>query len=350
VRAVLVSPDALTEASVERRLQDLGPPPHKVGPDEEVFIAQLHRRARLLNGDFRDSVWAVVAAHEAPTGPGGRGPEERWWGPASVARSRSLARQGRTQSSGLADSWCDGDGSAPAAPENGEPVGAAASNMDGWGAASVADGQPCLPGDGVAALLGIVGGGGGRASSGLAPRPSAPSLAEPTGPPPLFRSVSAGGRLLRATTLSHSMKFTRESSAATGLTRSTATHGVGEVVCAFEGGDGGGPSAVGVWAAPAKTAARMREKLAEYAAEGAAWPLCANILDPVRASVVCSGPGQMLEVARWFLTNPSLPICKVRRARGAAASEGGVGAVFIGGRVVGGANSNRCKARGQGAE
>ena len=133
------------------------------------------------------------------------------------------------------------------------------------------------------------------------------------------------GRLLRATTLSHSMKFTRESSAATGLTRSTATHGVGEVVCAFEISNGGGTSAVGVWAAPAKTAARMREKLAEYAAEGAAWPLCANILDPVRASVVCAGPGQMLEVARWFLANPSLPICKVRLggcADGAAVREG----------------------------
>jgi hypothetical protein len=141
------------------------------------------------------------------------------------------------------------------------------------------------------------------------------------------------------------MRFTRESSAATGLTRSSATHGVGEVVCAFEGGDGGGPSAVGVWAAPAKTAARMREKLAEYAAEGAAWPLCANILDPVRASVVCVGPGQMLEVARWFLANPSLPICKVRlrrRVRGAAASEeGGEGGRGVGRRGLTGPRLDR---------
>jgi hypothetical protein len=59
----------------------------------------------------------------------------------------------------------------------------------------------------------------------------------------------------------------------------------------------------------------MREKLAEYAAEGAAWPLCANILDPVRASVVCGGPGQMVEVAEWFLgVGSSLPICKARGA------------------------------------
>ena len=43
-------------------------------------------------------------------------------------------------------------------------------------------------------------------------------------------------------------------------------------------------------------AARMREKLAEYSADGAMWPLTACILDPVRASVVCSGPAQILEV------------------------------------------------------
>jgi hypothetical protein len=35
--------------------------------------------------------------------------------------------------------------------------------------------------------------------------------------------------------------------------------------------------------APVKTAARMHEKLAEYAAGGVAWPRCAAILDPVRS-------------------------------------------------------------------
>ncbi len=40
----------------------------------------------------------------------------------------------------------------------------------------------------------------------------------------------------------------------------------------------------------------MREKLSEYAAEGAAWPLTASILDPVRLSVICDGPQQILEV------------------------------------------------------
>ena len=40
----------------------------------------------------------------------------------------------------------------------------------------------------------------------------------------------------------------------------------------------------------------MREKLSEYAAEGAPWPLAASILDPVRLSIVCEGPAQILEV------------------------------------------------------
>ena len=40
---------------------------------------------------------------------------------------------------------------------------------------------------------------------------------------------------------------------------------------------------------------RMREKLREYAAEGAAWPVTASILDPVRLSVVCDGPAHIVQ-------------------------------------------------------
>ncbi len=61
-----------------------------------------------------------------------------------------------------------------------------------------------------------------------------------------------------------------------------------------------GPGQVDVHRAPVKTAGRMLEKLAEYAAKGAAWPLTGCILDPVRASVVCAGPEEMMEVLRWF--------------------------------------------------
>ena len=71
------------------------------------------------------------------------------------------------------------------------------------------------------------------------------------------------------------------------------------VLCTFEGHETG---SVEVYSAPVKTIERMREKVLEYATEGCGegWPLCANILDPVRASVVCRGPAQILQVLQWF--------------------------------------------------
>ena len=51
---------------------------------------------------------------------------------------------------------------------------------------------------------------------------------------------------------------------------------------------------------------RMREKLAEYAAEGAPWPHSAAILDPVRLSIVCSGPSQIVQTANWFIAGPKI--------------------------------------------
>ena len=60
---------------------------------------------------------------------------------------------------------------------------------------------------------------------------------------------------------------------------------------------------------------RMREKLAEYASEGAAWPLAACILDPIRVSIICHGSARMLEVAGWFVRDGSaagMDICRVK--------------------------------------
>ena len=56
------------------------------------------------------------------------------------------------------------------------------------------------------------------------------------------------------------------------------------MVCQFADGGAGD---LRVHPAPIKTVERMREKLAEYGEAGFAWPLAANILDPVRLSVVC---------------------------------------------------------------
>ncbi len=44
-----------------------------------------------------------------------------------------------------------------------------------------------------------------------------------------------------------------------------------------------------------KSISRMREKLAEYAEEGGAWPYAAAILDPVRLSIVVDGPSQIVQ-------------------------------------------------------
>ena len=88
--------------------------------------------------------------------------------------------------------------------------------------------------------------------------------------------------------------ISRLESAASSGANVTATR----MLCSFRVG----PRLLDVYTAPCKTVERMREKLAEYAADPAAaraaWPLCANILDPVRASVVCDGPAEMLEAVR----------------------------------------------------
>ena len=125
--------------------------------------------------------------------------------------------------------------------------------------------------------------------------------------------MSSGWAPIRST--SYGSEPTRGSKS---QTVSVAALAAVEVRCVFAGG---AKSEVSVCPAPTKSVARMREKLAEYAAEGAAWPLTAQILDPVRASVVCQGPAEMLEVAQWFMEDgqPSsgecharLPVCRVK--------------------------------------
>jgi len=85
--------------------------------------------------------------------------------------------------------------------------------------------------------------------------------------------------------------------------------------CHFAEGDGD----VEVHYAPIKTFARMLEKVEEYAKEGSVWPLSANILDPVRLSIVCSGPAQILQVAQWFIEaepHYALQVCRVKNKFG----------------------------------
>ena len=78
-----------------------------------------------------------------------------------------------------------------------------------------------------------------------------------------------------------------------------------------------GSAPVELHSAPVKSAARMREKLCDYGVPGSsgAWPFAASILDPVRVSVVCEGPSQILQVLSWFIDSSEetgLPICRIK--------------------------------------
>ena len=97
--------------------------------------------------------------------------------------------------------------------------------------------------------------------------------------------------------------------------RKASTRACAEVRCR----SGGASSEFSVWVhpAPPKGTARMREKLAKYVLPHpmAIWPLSSNILDPVRASLVCDGPEHMLEVLSWFTggeAETGLRVCRIK--------------------------------------
>ncbi len=81
-----------------------------------------------------------------------------------------------------------------------------------------------------------------------------------------------------------------------------------ELECEFEDGWGQVKFSPG----PVKTVGRMRDKLHKYVGK-AVWPLAASILDPVRCTVVCSGPARMAEVVMWLLAaGEELPAVRLR--------------------------------------
>ncbi len=101
-----------------------------------------------------------------------------------------------------------------------------------------------------------------------------------------------------------------------------------EMLCRFDSSSS--CDTVEVIPAPVKSISRMQEKLYEYAKAESQWPLAAYILDPVRSSIVCSGPSQILEVLKWFLeagcwesgsSREGLTVCKVKNKFSMPASE-----------------------------
>jgi len=87
-----------------------------------------------------------------------------------------------------------------------------------------------------------------------------------------------------------------------------------EIECLFMEG----MSTVEVHTAAPKGLVRMREKLRKYAPPHprGVWPLCANILDPLRvAVVVAGGPSQILQVIQWFTEHEEENSLPVRRLK-----------------------------------
>ena len=85
-----------------------------------------------------------------------------------------------------------------------------------------------------------------------------------------------------------------------------------------------GIDTVEIHPAPIKSLSRMREKLSEYVLPSpkGIWPLAANILDPIRLSLVTSGPSHMRQVVKWLLDKrhdhqacgPSLTVCRLKNS------------------------------------
>jgi hypothetical protein len=309
VQAVTVYHAALLEASEPCAAGD-----DAAAQDEEVFVAQLLRRARLLDSGLHAAVRHVVAAFERARAEAA--------GPAQSSASAPGA-----DSAGQQDPQ---DESAPGPRAGSDPgAPAPASLFSEVGPSASAGGGPLGPD------------GRRRSRAGGERKGSSPFVAREAGGGMLRRGSSGSSRsgssvlsswLFGADGDGGNAKGRRRSSAAApsgiaaalGLGGTSCedlgqadlmagkakragivkTSGLSSDMAFLGGGGGGGPGALDsrleVEWAPVKTAARMREKLAEYAAEGAAWPRAACILDPVRGSVLCPGPARMLEVLAWL--------------------------------------------------
>lgn len=113
--------------------------------------------------------------------------------------------------------------------------------------------------------------------------------------------------------LSHCTGLDALNSCSSRETRPVEETVVHELRCIFREG----PGNVKVHLARVKSVSRMREKLREYAPPNpkGTWPLCCNILDPVRLCLVCQGPSHMVQVAEWFEASSSsgpLTLCRVK--------------------------------------
>ena len=248
--------------------QPAGPAPARLASraSAQVFLSQLHLRAALLNDEFQTWVASVVRGHaveseEAPDGEEG-----------------------------------DLDGFEHLQPKQPEPPTPGGAPTPPAGATAALVFSPAASSSQAASEAHGRGGGRSPSVSSLGRTPSErywPGLSR------LGSNLSGG--FLRQMEFFGRRKSSTLSTRITGDTSSipTPSHGPASISCSclFLGQ---APAPVDVYSAPIKTLERMQEKVFEYVREagggGGQWPLCANILDPVRASVVCSGPNQILQV------------------------------------------------------
>jgi hypothetical protein len=76
-------------------------------------------------------------------------------------------------------------------------------------------------------------------------------------------------------------------------------------------------SGIEIHTSPPKGIERLREKVLKYAPPHARaqWPLAANILDPVRCSIVCPSPAIMVRVLGWFMDHQQTNNLAIRRVK-----------------------------------
>jgi hypothetical protein len=342
-----------------------------IPPLPQVFLSQIHRRARILNDDFQEWVLSVVMGHaatqevepireEADTPPdSGDETDEERTGPPNDAEEEdefeagaAWASQARPASATASMvwrtpiSWFKRATESPKAPQPAAVLTAELGTVR-WGlpavtfAGEVGD-DLAMPHFTRAASSASSTGGStfGRTASeahAMSHFTRAASSASSAGGSTFGRTASDTLRWLSsglAGGLKKRMGFgaaprpqladsVRVGAASSVMTPSNWLKSAVAAECVFVGK---GQARVDIYPAPVKTVKRMREKVLEYAGaagEGAKWPLCANILDPVRAAVVCSGPAEILEVLDWFLGRGEkgaaggeglrlLPVCRIK--------------------------------------
>jgi hypothetical protein len=288
--------------------------------DYDECVWQLLRRATLLNVDFQARVFSVIASHavsdELPDARKPRASKGPWQGPDHPLEPASLDQKAAAEAPETLPAESDAGGC------QAEADGRASQDLDRSSVLirGASDGFNRPPSEALSRIY---------AAQNVVTASVVLSGSGPADLPRLGRAASLWSHAVPSTLKLGGSHSKREMSAALDHLRnpslstftSSTTLSVPEVQCRFLSRSG----PVWVIPAPEKAMGRMREKVAEYRSQGAPWPRAGSILDPVRATVVCQGPAEMLEVAEWFLSGSGgadpFPVCRVKNKFAQSAEE-----------------------------